>query len=426
MRVAVIGAGKMGLPLAAFMASRGLAVTACDTDPGLVGQINDGVCPIEEPGLPDLIERTVRDGHLRASTATEAAVRDADVAVVIVPALIDENFDIDLSILESVTRQIATAMRPGLLVCYETTVAVGTVRNRFVPLLEAGGLTCGTDFQVCFSPERVKSRLVLQRLSETPKIVGGFDEASEQRGRDFYAAALGAEVMPVGSLEAAEFTKLVGMLYRDVNIALVNQISHYAEAIGMDLCKIIPAANTNGEAHLLLPGIGVGGHCAPVYPWFVIRDAEKHGVDLDLARRARDLNIGQASHAIGRLERTLDGLSGRRVLILGLAFRPQVKEAAYSPAFPVRDALAATGADVYLHDHHFNDDEIAAHGFRPGRLEDPQGWQALVLVTAHRRYRGLDFQDFAQRGLRAVVDGRNVWDRDDLAAAGVTCLGIGW
>lgn len=415
----------MGLPLATYMASRDLTVTICDINRTLVEQINSGVCPMEEPGLPDLLAKSVASGNLTATTGTVEAVGQAEVVVVIVPALINDQFDIDLSVLESVSEEIAEGMHPGLLVCYETTVSVGTVRRRFVPILEKSGLKCGDDFQVCFSPERVKSRMVLQRLSETPKVVGGFDEESGRRGEEFYSRALGAEVLAVGTLEAAEFTKLVGMLYRDVNIALVNQISRYAEAIGMDLGKIIPAANTNGEAHLLLPGIGVGGHCAPVYPWFIIQDARRHGVDLTLARTARALNDDQSEHMIGRLEKELGSLQDRRILILGLAFRPQVKEAAFSPAYLVREALQRRGAATFLHDDYFSPAEIADHGFRSGQLEDPQGWEAMVLVTGHRRYRELDFSGLAASGVKVLVDGRNIWSPAEVRRAGMVYLGIG-
>ncbi|MCP4293199.1 MAG: nucleotide sugar dehydrogenase [bacterium] len=425
MRIAVVGAGKMGLPLAAFMASRDLTVAVCDIDENLVNEINAGRCPIDEPGLPEIITKGVANGDLVATTDTVEAICQADAVVIIVPALIDDQYEIDLSVLESVTEQVAEALHPGLLICYETTVSVGTVRNVFIPLLEQSGLKCGQDFHVCFSPERVKSRMVLQRLSETPKVVGGFNAESCQLGEEFYSKALGAEVLGVGTLEAAEFTKLVGMLYRDVNIALVNQISRYAETIGMDLGRIIPAANTNGEAHLLYPGIGVGGHCAPVYPWFIIQDAQRHGVDLTLARNSRQLNDGQSEHVVTRLAGEMNGLQGKRVLILGLAFRPQVKEPAFSPAFLVRDALVKKEAEVYLHDHHFSDQEIADFGFRAGQLDSADGWDAIILVTGHRRYREMDFSSMAAKGLKAVADGRNLWDPEKVRNAGLIYLGIG-
>jgi nucleotide sugar dehydrogenase len=425
MNVSVIGAGKMGLPLAAHMASRLLHVTACDINSDLVACVNRGESPIDEPGLPELIRGTVASGHLRATVDTAAAIATSDVVVVIVPAKIDETCHIDLSIMKAVTEQIAKSMKPGLLVSYETTVSVGTVRNEFVPILEKSGLRCGRDFQVCFSPERVKSRLVLERLGRTPKVVGGFDEACAQSGAAFYERALGAQILQVGTLEAAEFTKLVGMLYRDVNIALVNQVAAYAEVIGMDLEKIIEAANTDGEASLLTPGIGVGGHCAPVYPWFIIRDAERFGLDLTLARTAREVNLGQAEHVVQRLEAALGGLDGKRIIILGLAFRPEVKEQTMSPAFLLRDALGKRNAATFLHDPLFDADEIRENGFEPAQLLDAGGWDALILNTAHAAYSALDFVGLQARGLKVVVDGRNAWPKDSIQRCGITYLGIG-
>lgn len=425
MKVAVIGAGKMGLPLAAHMASRLLEVTACDINRELVAAINRSECPIDEPGLPELIKGTVASGHLRAVTDTQSAVAESDVVIVIVPAKIDDACNIDLTAMKAVTREIGRAARPGTLISYETTVAVGTVRGEFLPLLEAGGRRCGRDLHVCFSPERVKSRHVLARLGRTPKVVGGFDEESLRRGVEFYERALGAQILQVGTIEAAEFTKLVGMVYRDVNIALVNQFSAYAEAIGMDLEKVIAAANTDGEAALLTPGIGVGGHCAPIYPWFIIRDAEKRGLDLSLARISREINLGQAARSVDRLATAVGGLDGRRVLVLGLAFRPEVKEPTMSPAFLLRDALTKSGAKVFLHDPLFSDAEIRDHGFVPGTVMADPGWDAVILNTAHAAYSAIDFVGLKARGLKAVVDGRNAWPKDSIQQCGLTYLGIG-
>lgn len=425
MKVSVIGAGKMGLPLAAHMASRLMDVTACDINADLVAAINRAECPIDEPGLPELIKGTVASGHLRAVTNTEAAVERSDVVVVIVPAKIDDACNIDLTAMRAVTREIACSAQPGTLITYETTVAVGTVRKDFVPLLESGGRRCGHDLHVCFSPERVKSRHVLARLGHTPKVVGGFDEESLRRGVSFYERALGAQILQVGTLEAAEFTKLVGMVYRDVNIALVNQFSAYAEKIGMDLEKVIAAANTDGEAALLTPGIGVGGHCAPIYPWFIIRDAERRGLDLSLARISREVNLGQAARAVDRLAAAVGGLDGLRVLILGLAFRPEVKEPTMSPAYLLRTALAAHGAQVFLNDPLFSDAEIRGHSFMPGAIMADDGWDAVILNTAHAAYSAIDFGGLKARGLRVVVDGRNAWPKDSIQQCGLMYLGIG-
>ena len=197
--------------------------------------------------------------------------------LVIVPALLDANRRADLGALEGVACEIAAGLRVGTLVCFETTVPVGSTRNRFLPLLEKTGLRAGIDFDLAFSPERVKSLYVLKHLSEIPKIVGGVNDRSAERAAEFYAAFLGAPVMNLGSLEAAEFAKIAGMIYRDVNIALANELAAYAESVGLDFRPVREAANTDGEAALLTPGIGVGGHCTPVYPYFLIQDAADRG-----------------------------------------------------------------------------------------------------------------------------------------------------
>lgn len=425
MKIVVVGAGKMGLPLAAQFASRGAQVTACDVNPQVVAAINAGECPVDEPGVPALVAVAVAAGTLTASTDTTAAVAGADAVLVIVPALLTHAPDADLSILESVTRQVAAGLRPGMLVSYETTVPVGTTRHRFRPLLEESGLVAGRDFALVFSPERVKSQRVLMHLTETPKVVGGIDEASALRGEELYGRFLGAPVLNVGTLEAAELVKLAGMLYRDVNIALANEIACYAEAAGVELGPVIQAANTDGEAFLLSPGIGVGGHCTPVYPYFLIQDGHRKGAPLTLAEGARRINDGQAQHAVNRLAHALGGLEGRRVLLLGLGFRPQVKEHLFSPAFLLRDALAGAGARVHLHDPLYSADEVAGHGFAPGDPAAAEGWDALVLVTAHAGYAGLDFEGLAGRGVRAVVDGRNLWDPPTVRATGIAYLGVG-
>ena len=422
MRVAVVGAGKMGLPLACHFASRGAQVLACDTNERLVRQLNRGECPIAEPGLAPLLRRVVGKGMLRATSNTGDAVAASHTVVVIVPALLRKGTQPDLTILDTVTVQIASTLRPGTLVSYETTVPVGTTRTRFLPILEAGGHKLGVDFFLTFSPERVKSGHVLARLGSTPKVVGGVDSESARTGLRFYERYVGAPARVVASAEAAEMIKLAGMLYRDVNIALANELAAYAEAAGCDLEDLRGAINSNGEAELLRSGIGVGGHCTPVYPYFAISDAEERGVSLRLAASARRINDAQGERAVGRLRQCLGSLRGIQAVILGLGFRPAVKEHTCSPAFQVAASLRRRGADVALHDDLYSAAELRSLGFQPG---SPEGASALVLCTAHEAYRALDFNALKEKGLRAVVDGRRVWNRAKIEALGIAYLGVG-
>jgi nucleotide sugar dehydrogenase len=423
-KIAVVGAGKMGLPLACRFADCGATVLACDRNPLLVATINDGVSPIDEPGLDELVHRLVASGRLTATTETAAAVAASEVVVVIVPAVLTPDNEIDTSMLISASREVAKGLSPGMMVSYETTVPVGGTRRLLAPVLAEGGLRPGEDFDVVFSPERVKSQSVLRNLTVNPKVVGGMTPASADRATAFYQKYLGAPVMNVGTLEAAEMVKLAGMAYRDVNIALANELSRYADVVGVDLPALLPAINCDGEAAVLQPGIGVGGHCTPVYPYFLIRDAERRGVNLELVQGGRRINDGQVPHLLDQFEAEWKTLAGKRVLILGLGFRPGVKEHHASTAFILRDDLQRRGAMGFLHDPLYDEEEVRSHGFVPGAPDQP-GFDVVVLNTSHPEYGDLPFAGMARQGLEAVLDGRNFWDPDVVRGFGLHYMGVG-
>ena len=427
LNVSVIGVGKMGLPIALWIASHGAKVWACDKNPAVVEALEAGQPAVEEPGVSDLLAEVLETGRLLATSDTTKAVAESDVVIVIVPAVLTAGNEADLRNLETASLDIARGLRSGTLVVYETTVPVGTTRERMIPILRTSGLEPGVDFCVAYSPERVKSRLVMRYLSENPKIIGGFDDRSAIAAASFYETYLEAPVIDVGPLEAAEFVKLAGMVYRDVNIALANQLATYAEAVGFDAELIFKAANTDGESALLEPGIGVGGHCTPVYPYFLLGDAARRGQNLSLAADAREVNDFQASRAVARLDRAIGGLAGRRVGVLGLGFRPDVKEHICSPTFLVRDSLRSHQADARVHDPLYTDAELALHGFtawHPGDLSD---WapEAVVLMTGHSAFADLDLIALREAGLQVVVDGRRFWRWHAVKALGLTYVGMG-
>jgi nucleotide sugar dehydrogenase len=423
-RIAVVGGGKMGLPLACMFADRGARVTVCDIDSSLVDKINRGIDPHQEPEQDRYLRTAVAAGRLRASTDTAAEAASAEAVVVLVSAMLTAERDIDWNNLLAASSAVARGLRPGTLVSYETTLPVGGCRSILVPALEQSGLKAGRDFSVVFSPERVKSRLVLARLGETPKVIGGIDARSAAAGAAFYRRWLGAPTIDVGTLEAAEFVKLAGMIYRDVNIALANELARFAEAAGLDVWPILDAANTDGETHLLRPGIGVGGHCTPVYPYFLINGAARLGLELELPSFARRINEAQPQRHVARLARALGGLQGRRIHILGLAFRPQVPEDAYSPAVPLREELQAAGAAVTLEDPLYGPAELKSKGFESRSVEDGNV-DAVILNTAHPEFADPDFRKWRAHGVRAVLDGRAFWSAEQATAAGLIYLGIG-
>jgi nucleotide sugar dehydrogenase len=423
MKIAVVGLGHIGLPLAVQYASRGHEVIGCDLDARVVDAINRGASPHDDEAevsaqVPDL----VASGRLRATSDDAAGVRAAEAVVVIVPVVVDEDRQVDFSQIDAATAEVARGLRPGTLVVYETTLPIGTTRDRLGPMLEAGsGLRAGVDFDLAFSPERVLVGRVLTDLRRYPKIVGGTTATATTRAVEFYRAVLdpGTEVRALASAEAAEMTKLAETTYRDVNIALANEFAQVADRRGIDVTEIIDAANSQPYSHIHQPGVGVGGHCIPVYPHLLFRDEPV----LRLPPLARQVNDGMAAYAVGRLGEALGPLDGVDVLVLGVGYRGDVREDFFSSALLLREALLAAGARVHGHDPYFDAAHLEQRGFIPYDLGQPTPVRAAILQAAHAAYRELDLASLP--GLEVIVDGRAAIDPDRAAAAGIRYLGVG-
>ena len=422
--VAVVGAGKMGLPLAAQFASHGWDVIAVDIDPGVVAAINEGRSHVDdEPGLAELVATAHDDGMLRATTDGAAAAREADVVVLIVPVMLDAQSRPDHRHMDAATDSIAPGIHAGSLVVYETTLPVGDTRGRYAPRLEAAsGLRAEVDgdegFLLAFSPERLYSGAALRNLATYPKLVGGIGPFSRDRAAAFYDSVLDAEIVAMSSAEAAEFSKLADTTYRDVNIALANEFANYADRIGVDMTEVIAAANSQPYSHIHQPGIGVGGHCIPVYPHFLLDRAP----ELSLVARAREVNDGQVDVAVGALRSELGSLEGVGVLVLGLTYRHGVKELAYSRALPLIERVGAAGARVLAYDPLLTDDEVRRIGADPWSWgASTTGVRAIVTQTADPRWSDLDAGWFPD--LRVILDGRNSFEIE--VPERVTHRGIG-
>src|SRR3954471_18450621 len=401
MRAVVVALGKVGLPLAARIALAGHEVVGADVDPRVVGLVNDGEAPFpNEAGLPEALAETVPDGRLRAVADTAAAVAEGpDLVVAVPPRVAAASARPDWGVLDAVVADIGRGLKAGTTVSIETTVPVGTTRGRIAPALEAAsGLREGTDFHVVFSPERIFSGRAIADLDRYPKLVGGLGAAGEARGIELYASFLDAEVRGLGSAEAAELSKLAETTYRDINIAFANELARYADTLGVDILAVIDAANSQPYSHVHRPGIAVGGHCIPVYPRFLLAG----DADARLPLLAREVNEEMPAYAAD----LLGDVEGKRVLILGVAYRGGVKETAFSGAFALRDALEGRGAEVLATDPLFDDAELAALGFTP--WDGTSAVDAAVVQADHGEYAELRATDLP--GVAAVVDGRGILD----------------
>jgi nucleotide sugar dehydrogenase len=392
-------------------------------DPRIVDAINRGVSPHDdEAALVQRVPELVAAGRLRATADDAEGVRAAEAVVVIVPVVVDAARQVDFGPIDAATGEIALGLQPGTLVVYETTLPVGTTRDRFGPMLTAGsGLVLDRDFFLAFSPERVLVGRVLDDLRRYPKIVGGTSDESTRRAMALYRAVLeeGTEVRAVANAETAEMTKLAETTYRDVNIALANEYARYAAKRGIDVIEVIEAANSQPYSHIHAPGVGVGGHCIPVYPHFLFNSEP----DLRLAPLARQINEEMGRWTVDLIRERIGPLDGVPVLVLGVAYRADVREDAFSSAFRLRDELHAAGATVCGHDPYFDAEHLRAGGFEPYDLAAPIPVRAAVVQAGHAAYRTLDWRTIP--GLELLVDGRNVLDRAAVTAAGVGYAGIG-
>ena len=380
-----------------------------------------------EAGLEEALAEVVGDGRLRAQTDTAAAVGEgADLVIAVPPLVVDADAQPDWRILDSVVGDIGRGLRTaanaghrGTVVCVETTLPVGTTRTRISPALAAeSGLEAERDFYAAFSPERVYSGRIFADLRRYPKLVGGCSQAGEERAVELYRAFVepAAEVWPMDSAEAAELAKLAETTYRDLNIAFANELARHADGVGIDVHRVIDAANSQPFSHIHRPGVAVGGHCIPVYPHFFLAGAP----EARLPRVAREVNGAMPAYAAELLHDALGELDGARVLILGVAYRGDVKETAFSGAFPLRDALEARGAAVVAADPLYDAAELAALGFEPW---DGGAVDGAILQADHAEYRALTPAELP--GTRAVVDGRDVLVPEAFDASGVALRRIG-
>ena len=409
--VAVYGLGKMGLPLAAVYADVSGNVIGADVDPEVVETISAGECHVKrEPGLSELVAETVESGAFEATDDPAAAADRAAVHVVIVPTPITDDHEADLSILESVVEDVGAGLDPGDLVVVECTVPPRTCADLLEPMLaEAAG---HDEFGLAFCPERTASGRALKDIRGAyPKVVGGVDDESTRVAELVYGEITDNEVLAVSDATTAEAVKVFEGLYRDVNIALANELATLTDELGVDVNEAIETANTQPFCELHTPGPGVGGHCIPYYPYFVINEFD---TDSPLLETAREVNDAMPEFAVETLTRELDAAGtdpeDATVAVLGLTYRPGVEETRATPADPIAERLSELGAEVLAVDPMLDDaDEFAAEMVAQDDLYD-RDLDGAVLVTPHEEFEEIEWEQFDPL---AVVDGRQSLDLDE-------------
>jgi UDP-N-acetyl-D-glucosamine dehydrogenase len=413
--IAIVGAGYVGVPLAQVFADAGHSVILVDVQADRVEQLNRGESYIED--VPsEAMKPHVDESRIRATTDYDA-LREADAILVALPTPLSDQREPDLTILLAATEGIAPRLQKGQLVVLESTTYPGTTRERIKPLLEASGLTAGEDFHLAFSPERVDPGREDWTTKTTPKVVGGLTDECTRRAVELYASAVD-EVVPVSSPETAELTKLLENIFRSVNIALVNELAQLCDRMGLDVWEIVDAASTKPFGFMRFePGPGLGGHCLPVDPFYLSWKARQFDFYTEFIELAGKVNANMPYFCRSLISQALNhgaqrSLSGSKVLVLGVSYKPDVPDTRESPALKLIELLRTAGAEVAYHDPHVA--ELPKHGLSSQPLE-PGAYDCVTIVTAHS---AIDYEQLVEDA-KLVVDFRNATGRNGRVAGKV-------
>ncbi len=424
--ITVFGMGKMGLPLAAVFADKGAEVIGVDINENVVKQINEGLNHIEkEPRLDRLVEKNVSAGRLRATSDGVEAASQADVDVILVPTLTDEKGNVQLGPVKDVAESIAEGLEEGDVVVTEATMPPGTTMS-LVPVLEKSGLELG-EFGLGHAPERTMTGTAVRDITgEYPKIIGANDDETLEVLKGIYSVVNEKGVIEMSDVLSAEAVKVFEGVYRDVNIGLANELALYCEEKGVDALEVFGAANTQPFCDIHEPGAGVGGHCIPVYPWFVMNQMEKE--EAEVISTSRKLNDLMPYHVVDLVVRGLNekesSVKGSNILVLGLTFRGGVREFMKTPAKPVIEELDSLGAEVYAYDPMCSEKDAERYGAR--WKDDFEGIDAVVILTDHEEFEELDLDVVSEEcDTKVMVDGRNVIDREKARDEGFEYLRVG-
>ena len=415
-KICVLGLGYIGLPTASTLATNGIKVIGVDVNPQVVETLRSGQPHIIEPGLRTLVQAALGSGNLVISDQPEPA--DGFIIAVPTPFYADKRADLRFVI--SAADAIVPHLKPGNLVVLESTSPPRTTMDIIAPILERSGLKVGPDLHLAYSPERVLPGQILRELIENARVIGGFDRLSAQAGRDLYALFVRGEIIQTDAT-TAEMVKLMENTYRDVNIAIANEFARLAERFGVDVWEAISLANRHPRVKILRPGPGVGGHCISVDPWFLVEAAP----DITpLIHTARMVNDGQPHFVVGLVQSLLgvsspDGLSGKRIAVLGLAYKPDVDDFRESPALEVANLLVQAGADVRAFDPYQAENHCIGLSTMATLEEALVGAELILLLVNHTPLRALDPMQIATlTPARQVLDAVNAWPVEAWSAAG--------
>ena len=409
MKIAVIGLGYVGLPLALEFTRNGVHVIGIDTDPAKIERLGKGKSYITHIKSED-IRQAISSGSFVPS-AESADIAQADAVLICVPTPLNKNREPDLSYVLGTAEKIAPHLHRGILVVLESTTYPGTTDGDLRKTLEAGsGLKAGEDFHLAFSPEREDPGNQKSHVSKIPKVIGGLTPGCLEKACALYEKIVPVTV-PVSSCRTAEATKLMENIFRSVNIALVNELKVVYAEMGIDIWEVVEAAKTKPFGYMpFYPGPGLGGHCIPIDPFYLTWKAREYGQHTRFIELAGEINTAMPDYVVGRVAEALNDegkpIRNSRILVLGLAYKPDVDDDRESPSYVIMEKLEERGAKVEYHDPFIPEiGPTREHKTLAGRksAKISQNYDLILVCTAHKQFEAIDFSAYDI----PIVDTRN-------------------
>lgn len=417
-KICVLGLGYIGLPTASVLAVNGFNVVGVDTNSSLVEIVNRGEIHIEEPGLATVVQAAINSGNLKASITPEYA----DVFIVAVPTPFKEDKQPDMSYVEAATKSIIPYLKKGSLVILESTSPPRTTDKFMASIIENGGFKVGKDIFLAHCPERVLPGQILKELIENDRVIGGVNRESAEKAGQLYSKFVSGKIF-LTDASTAEMVKLVENTYRDVNIALANELSSICEKLGISIWEVRDLANKHPRVNVLMPGPGVGGHCISVDPWFIVSEYPE---EAKLIKMARQTNDEKPVQVVKNIMRLIEGMDNPKIAIFGASYKADIDDTRESPTLKILDCLVCFKEKRQLvfsvYDPHVKHFEYEISTFE-NALKDAN---IMVIVTDHSEFKSIDPQrvGYLMKD-RIVFDTRNCLNRYDWQGCGFKVYSLG-
>lgn len=422
MKISIIGLGYVGLPLACAIAKSGLYETACfDLSLEKINLIRSGICPIDDKQCA----LDMNGLNLNVSN-DESILSGSDIFIVCVPTPVLDDYTPDLNPVKSAASICARYIKKGNIVIIESTINPGVCDEIVAPLIEElSGLKAGYEYDLAHCPERINPGDPNWNVYNIPRNIGATRPEATKRAADFYRSFLNAEINEMPDLKTAEATKIIENTFRDINIAFVNELAKSFDVLGIDLMTVIKGASNKPFAFLPhFPSCGVGGHCIPVDPYYLIERASKSGFDHKFLKLAREINNSMPEYTVKLLLDALNHiekpLKGQKIAMLGLSYKANVGDLRESPALKIQELLNEKGALLDIFDPHFTDMNTADSLDTILKRNE-----YIVIATDHSEFKALNSDDLLKYGIKIVIDGKNCLDKIGIKEAGIYYKGIG-